>query len=85
MEQLNKTKIIQYIFLDKSNTRETVFSAVPLESETVSQLVRRGIAVQTSNPTVEGQLYTSSTKQILHGHFLVVVYPETYAKMIQDA
>ena len=51
------------------NAVKTVFSAVSLESETVSQLVRIGIAVQTSNPKVEGQLYTSSTKQILHEHF----------------
>ena len=47
----------------------TVFSAAPQESEAASQLFRRGIADKTSNPKVEGQLYTSSTKQILHGHF----------------
>ena len=47
----------------------TVFSAVPQESEAASQLFRRGIAVQTSNPKFEGQLYTSTTQQILHGHF----------------
>ena len=40
------------------NAVKTVFSAVPLESETVSQLLRRGIAVKTSNPKAEGQLFT---------------------------
>ena len=39
-----------------------VFSAVPLESETVSQLFRRGIAAQASNPKVEEQLIRGKKK-----------------------